>query len=102
MAKKLEQRSKRSLEEFAKSLIVVANTIHGAIFVSVLVLPLTVSVHAIVSTGEAPITSIEQLFGMLDWLQIPLAVFLFLSVWFGIMLKNRAMDILDEMSGNES
>ncbi|WP_370307604.1 hypothetical protein [Sinimarinibacterium flocculans] len=95
--KNLQTRSPKSKEEFAKSLFAVANTIHGAVFVSILVLPLAASIQALVTNGAPPVTSVVQLTELLNWLQIPFAVFLFASVWLGVALKKHAMDLLDSL-----
>jgi hypothetical protein len=93
---KLKDRSPRSKEKFADSIMSVANAIHSAAFIGVLVFPLTAFVTAMF-TGVEPVsflTLIQRMSGS--------NVLLFCAVYLtpiavGVWVKGLAMDLYDEV-----
>lgn len=98
----IDKRSKKSKEKFADSLMTIANTVHGAALVSVLVFPLTVIVSSMFSSTKDSI-SISTIFYQLTWTDfwcfsaaylIPIAI--------GVFFKKQAMDWYDKIEATNS
>lgn len=94
---KLSQRSAKSKEKFADALMSVSNSIHGATFVGVLVIPLSSFVSAAFS-GSQPFT-FTAILQRMSWPQIGAFCLLYLTpIIAGIYAREKAMDLYDEIN----
>jgi hypothetical protein len=93
----LKKRSSKSKEKFADSLMAIANAIHSAAFVGVLVLPLTAFVSAMFS-GNEPF-SFLSIINKMTWPRIGIFALVYLSpIILASLAKEKAMDIYDEVA----
>ena len=94
---KLAHRSPKSKEKFADGLMSVANAIHAAALIGVLVFPLTAFITAVFSGGN--IYSPSSILTKLSWNDIALfgAVYL-LPIAVGQYAKEQAMQLYDEVN----
>ncbi|MES9851436.1 MAG: hypothetical protein ABW170_06335 [Candidatus Thiodiazotropha sp. L084R] len=91
--KKLSERSIKSKEKFADSNMAVANSIASAVFIGILVLPLTAFISAII-LGNTPFQSIKTP----DYWYVLLFSILYISPLFlSWYAKDFAMDLYDEV-----
>lgn len=94
---KLEQRSLKAKEKFADSLMSLANTIHSAVLIGVLVLPLTTFIAGVFS-GAEPV-SFWAILARMSWPQIGIFGIVYLApIIAGGYAKEKAMDIYDEVA----
>lgn len=95
---KLSDRSCKSKEKFADSLMAVANTIHGAVLVSIFVFPLTAFLTAIFGNQES--YSFIGIVQRMTWADVGLfAVVYLLPIVIGVKAKEKAMDLYDQVDG---
>jgi hypothetical protein len=81
----------KSKEKFADSLMAIANAVHCAVLVSLLVFPLTVFVSAIFSGAE--LFSFLSILERMTWPNIGIFTFVYLlPVFFGTYAKEKAME----------
>ena len=86
-----------SKEKFADSLMAVANTVHGAVLVSVFVFPLTAFLTAIFANA-APFSFLTIIHGM-TWPNISIFALVYLApILVGVYAKKIAMDLYDEVT----
>ena len=93
----LKKRSDKAKEEFAKSLLTVGSQIHGALIIALFVVPLSALTSAYLKSGKVQLPSLHQLNNFAAWYSTPLFIFIFHSTFVGIVFKNKALDILDEL-----
>ena len=93
---KIENRSNKSKEKLADSLMAVANTVHSGVLVSVFVFPLTAFLTAIFKNAEP--FSFIAIFSRLTWPNVGVfAVVYLLPIFAGLFAKEKAMDLYDEV-----
>lgn len=98
---KLDNRSLKSKEKFADSLMSIANTIHGGVLVSVLVFPLTAFLTAIFGSQE-PFSFIAMI-NRVTWTNVAVFAFIyFVPIVAGVKAKEKAMDLYDEVASSSS
>jgi len=101
LAKKLAERSDKSREKWADSLMNTGTTIHATAVITFFVTPLTALVTVFLSRGDLPVLTEAKLNSFLLWVQ-GWALLLFpVAIIFGIWVKNMAMDIYDSLSKKE-
>jgi hypothetical protein len=101
MVKKVCQRSNKSREKWADSLMDTGTKIHITTFITIFIWPLTAMVTLFGSQG-APSGFDVKFNRVLFWVQ-GWTVFLYpIAIYFGIWLKNKAMNIYDDLSENEA
>ena len=94
---KVEQRSLKSKEKFADSLMAVANVIHGAALAGVLVFPLTAFVSSVL-TGTTAL-SFGQALDRMTWPNIAIFALVYLTpILMGYFAKEKAMNLFDEVA----
>lgn len=101
MAKKISERSDRSREKWADSLMNSGTTIASAYVVTIFVSPFTALIIVFLSRGELPALTEPKLYTLMIWVQawalLLLPIALILSIW----LRNKAMDIYDGLVEKE-
>lgn len=94
---KLKDRSLKSREKFADSLMSLANVIHGAVLISVFAFPLTAFISA-VFTGVEPY-SFLVIFDRMSGSNFLVFLFVYsLPIIVGAYGKHKAMDLYDEIA----
>lgn len=94
---KLSDRSPKSKEKFADSLMAVANMIHGAVLVSIFVFPLTAFLTAIFGNQEP--FSFIAIIRRMTWANVGLFALVYLvPIVAGVKAKEKAMDLYDEVA----
>ena len=102
-----ELRSKRGKEKFADSLLALSNGVLTALFVVVLVLPLTALFAAVLAPAGKPFSLIDLLLRAVRaepviGVVVVLLVFYLGTILWMVLLRERALDIYDLVSREEA
>ena len=92
----LEKRSVKSKEKFADGLMSLANTIHGAALVAILVFPLTAFISAVL-TGGAMFSWLDIVHHFSGINLIIFGVVYLTPIVVGMYAKDKAMDMYDQI-----
>ena len=98
MSKELSERSSKSKEKLADSLMNTGTNIHSIIYVTIFIAPLTAVVGAFFSHSELPVLTRHSFDLFIPYLFAWTITFYLVALFFGWWLKNKAMNMYDDMS----